>query len=113
MTNEDLARLARNLKTAREARKISQTEAGRAVGKSRQTIVNWESPESTAEPSTSELATLASKYGVSARDLRFEDLERQPAAVRPTHAPTIEAEPDGSVADVLRDNAKSAEQGRG
>jgi transcriptional regulator with XRE-family HTH domain len=83
-TQDDLARLARNLKTARLARGITQPQAAAAVGvKSRQTIVNWESPENEAEPSTKQLAVLAELYGVTPKDLRFaEELERQPARAK-------------------------------
>jgi len=92
MINEDLRRLARNLKTARRARGITQPAAGGAVEKTRQTIVNWESETNTAEPSSAELSVLAELYGVSSRDLRFAELERQSAAprVEPPHARVIQ-----------------------
>lgn len=93
MINEDQARLARNLKTAREARRVTQEAAAKAVGKSRQTIVNWENPTNTAEPSSSELAILAERYGVSAKDLRFAPLELRPAAAQEEPGVTGPAQP--------------------
>ena len=82
MIDKDLARLARNLKTARTAKGITQPGAAAAVSKTRQTIVNWENPANAAEPSSAELAILARLYGVTPRDLRFEELERRSAAPR-------------------------------
>lgn len=72
----DKSQLARNLREARLARGISQAKAAQAVGKSRQTIVNWESPTETPEPSEGDLQVLANLYGVSPRDLRYGRITR-------------------------------------
>lgn len=72
----DRDRLARNLKEAREAKGISQSEAAVAVGKSRGTIANWEQIGGEFEPRSAELAILAKLYGIGAKDLRFAELER-------------------------------------
>jgi transcriptional regulator with XRE-family HTH domain len=94
MIDNDLARLSRNLKTARTAKGITQPEAAAEVSKTRQTIVNWENPANPAEPSSAELATLARLYGVTPRDLRFEELERQAAAPRMAAGRTVADELD-------------------
>lgn len=74
MSLSDRARLARNLRIAREAARVSQTDAGKAVGKTRGTIVNWENPARPAEPDSDEVAILATLYGLTSRDLRFGEL---------------------------------------
>lgn len=68
------AQLAKNLKTARTAKGISQVAAAKAVGKSRQTIINWESPEATPTPDEEDLMVLARLYEVTTQDLRYGEL---------------------------------------
>ena len=86
MSNSDRARLGRNLKTAREAAGVTQTQAAAAVQRTRQTIVNWENEEHSAEPSTPQLAVLGELYGVTPKDLRFAEIERaNPGLLRSTY----------------------------
>jgi transcriptional regulator with XRE-family HTH domain len=90
MSLSDRERLSVNLKVAREARGVSQGAAAEAVGKSRGTIVNWENPANTAEPSSDEVETLAKLYGLTTAELRHATLVRQSAAP----APQVVASPD-------------------
>lgn len=84
-----------NLRTAREAARISQTAAGEAVGKTRGTIVNWENPENSAEPDSDEVAILATLYGLSSQELRFAELLTPTAAIvaPPRQGPSVTREP--------------------
>ena len=105
MSNSDRARLGRNLKTAREAACVTQTQAAAAVQRTRQTIVNWENEEHSAEPSTPQLAVLGELYGVTPKDLRFAEIERQPA--RAKEMPTESFEPVSSK-DAAKKRGRSA-----
>lgn len=86
----DKAQLARNLKVAREAAGLTQAGVATALGKSRQTIINWESETASPEPDEGELSVLADIYRVSTQDLRYGEVHRAPpvtvSAVVPRHA---------------------------
>jgi transcriptional regulator with XRE-family HTH domain len=67
-------RLARNLRAAREAVGLSQTEAAKALGISRQTMNSWERERETApSPGEGELEDLAHLYRTDVATLRYGD----------------------------------------
>lgn len=92
----DKARLASNLKAARVGAGLSQASAAIAVGKSRQTIVNWENPDATPVPDEAELGLLAKAYGVPAQQLRYGQIIR--GAIVTGHAPQTVS---GTVSETL------------
>lgn len=83
-TVSDKNRLAKNLRLARVAAGLTQIDAAKLVGKSRQTINSWErEAEDAASPDDSDLQTLADAYGTTRAELRYGASSRvsQPDAI--------------------------------
>lgn len=71
----DKMRLARNLRMARVAARMTQIAAASLVGKSRQTINAWErEDEDSASPDDGDLDLLASAYGTTRAALRYGEI---------------------------------------
>lgn len=71
-------RLAKNLRLAREAAGLTQAELGERAGRSRQTVVSWESEEPDApKPDEAMLDTLAGIFGIEKAELRYGDVVRR------------------------------------
>ena len=56
-------KLGAQIRTLREARRLSQVELGKRIGASKQTVSNWENDN--AQPSVEMLVRLASLFSVS------------------------------------------------
>jgi DNA-binding XRE family transcriptional regulator len=70
-TKSDNALLALNLKVVRQMLDLTQAEFGKQVGRSRQAVIAWEDPDSSAKPDEEMLATIAGLIDVTPKLLRY------------------------------------------